>query len=168
MPLVMDQDCVAPQALANGISTAPTLTTTILTGGLGSTQTSSEPFPTARDVPEALPNPTKASQCIFGCCLMASPPCFCQRHSPGAAELPLAGCVCSSHHQRIVHVCWHTCDTDTHTHVTHTLACLCTHISACTHAHIVTHAAFKPPFPSQTAILEDSKQEDFPHLAQSA
>lgn len=127
--------------------------------------------------PEALPNPAKASQCIFGCHLMISPPCFCQRHSPGAAELPLAGRVCSTHHQHTACKCWHTCDTDTHschthtrvtrTRVTHTLTCLCTHISASTHAHIVTHIAFKPPFPSQTAILEGSNQEDFPHSAQS-
>lgn len=108
--------------------------------------------------PEALPNPAKASQCIFGCRLVTSPPCFCQHHSPGAAELPLAGRVCSTHHQHTACKCWHTCDTDTHschthschthtrntdtcvthTHVTHTLVSH-THSPACAHTSVHPH-----------------------------
>lgn len=86
MPLAMDQDRVAPQPRHTAFPQRPP-SQPRPGRRFRDPQIPPEPFPTGRDVPEALPNPTKASRCIFGCQLMASPPA-----SASAAALGQQSC----------------------------------------------------------------------------
>ena len=177
-----------PQPWQHPISTVPILMTTMLAGlqhpagGTASPQILPGPFPTARAVPapSRLHQGLSSPRCIFGCCLVASPPCFCQHCSPRAGEPcceqdaspPLT--VSASPACTDTHAC-HATQMHTNTHAwlcshifvrahAHRHAHTGTHTRACTHYH--THAGTRC-FKTMLFKPNSNSRSDFPRSEQS-